>query len=220
VSRLLQRFQIEGNELLNLLLLMLQQYDITNVDSILTGLSLRKAVEKDVRALLKIDNVIPLDKDNKTTWKVLDELLTPNTIIKDMGFSNIEDVIITKALIQGAFTLTSEVLKNKWPHLQYPDCAPKRKDYTSLMIGLVGTISGVIPLFDFNTSQFCRDLHQKLKVKQTPKSKALMPAKNSVEYAYYHLTRLTQVAPWWLMLTQGIPQVWKDLKQYYDTITD
>jgi hypothetical protein len=47
-----------------------------------------------------------------------------------------------------------------------------------------------------------------------------MPAKNRVEYAYYHLTRLTQVYPWWLMLTQAIPQVWIDLKQYYDTITN
>jgi hypothetical protein len=220
VSQLLQKLGIKGDELSNLLLLMLQQYDITNVDPILKGLSLKNAVEKDVRALLQIDNVIPLDKDNKTTWKALDELITPNTIIKDMGFSNIEDVITTKALIQGAFTLTSEVLKNKWPHLQYPDCAPKRKDYTSLMISLVGTISGVIPSNDFNTSQFCRDLYQKLKVKQTPESKALMPAKNRVEYAYYHLTRLTQVDPWWLMLTQGIPQVWIDLKQYYGTITD
>jgi hypothetical protein len=88
------------------------------------------------------------------------------------------------------------------------------------MTSLVGTISGIIPTNDFNTSQFCRDLYQKLKFKQTPESEALIPAKNRVEYAYYHLTRLTQVAPWWLMLTQGIPQVWIDLKQKYDTITD
>jgi hypothetical protein len=220
VSQLLQKLQINGDELSNLLLLMLQQYDITNVDPILKGLSLRKAVEKKVRALLQIDYVIPLDKDNKTTWKMLDDQLTPNIIIKDMIFSNIEDVIITKALIQGAFTLTSEVLETRWRHLHYPDCAPKRADYTTLMVSLVGTISGVIPLNNFNTSQFCRDLYQKLKVKQTPESKALIPAKNKVEYAYYHLTRLTQVDPWWLMLTQGIPQVWIDLKQYYDTITD
>jgi hypothetical protein len=152
VSHLLQKLQIEGDELSNLLLLMLQQYDITNVDPILKGLSLQNAVEKDVRALLQIDSVIPLDKDNKTTWKMLDEMLTPNTIIKDMRFSNIEDmgfsniedmgfsnikdidiglfniedVIITKALIQGAFTLTSEVLNNKWQHLHYPERAPKR----------------------------------------------------------------------------------------------
>jgi hypothetical protein len=222
VSQLLQKLHIKGDELSNLLLLMLQQYDITNVDPILKGLSLRKAVEKNVRALLQIDNVIPLDKDNKTTWKMLDELLTPNIIIKDMAFSksNIEDVITTKALIQGSFTVTSEVLETKWRHLHYPDCAPNRKDYTTLMVSLVGTISGVIPSKDFNTSQFCRDLYQKLKVKQTPEAKALMPAENRVEYAYYHLTRLTQVDPWWLMLTQGIPQVWIDLKQYYDTITD
>jgi hypothetical protein len=87
VSQLLQKLQIKGDELSNLLLLMLQQYDITNVDPILKGLSLRKAVEKNVRALLQIDNVIPLDKDNRTTWKMLDELLTPNIIIKDMAFS-------------------------------------------------------------------------------------------------------------------------------------
>jgi hypothetical protein len=124
VSQLLKNLKIQGDELSNLLLLMLQQYDINNVDPILKGLSLRKAVEKNVRALLQIDNVIPLDKDNKTTWKMLEELLTPNTIINDMGFSNIEDVIITKALIQGAFTLTSEVLKTRWPHLHYPVCAP------------------------------------------------------------------------------------------------
>jgi hypothetical protein len=220
VSQLLQKLQIKGDELSNLLLLMLQQYHILNVEPILKGLSLGKAFENNVRALLQIDNVIPLDKDNKTTWKMLNELLTSNTIINDMAFPNIEDVITTKALIQGAFTLTSEVLKTKWPHLQYPDCAPKRKDYTTLMTSLVGTISGVIPSKDFNTSQFCRDLYQKLKVKQTPESKALIPAENRVEYAYYHLTRLTQVDPWWLMLTQGIPQVWIDLKQYYDTITD
>jgi hypothetical protein len=78
---------------------MLQQYDITNVDPILKGLNMRKAVEKNVRALLQIDKVIPLDKDNQTTWKTLDKLLIPNIIIKDMASLDIEDVITTKALI-------------------------------------------------------------------------------------------------------------------------
>lgn len=111
-----------------------------------------------MRALLLIDYQVKLSRPIDESYDKLKERVKQNLVLGQMQVVE-EDVMVAKALIQGQLGLTETLVNQLWPHLQYPEISNGKSDYTCLLTGLVGLISGQI-FDDFNVSKFLRMLHE------------------------------------------------------------